>query len=325
MTTTTRRAVLVTALLAPAVARAQGVGDYPTRPITLIAAGAAGGPTDTITRIIADAMGKILPVPVVVESIGGSLVAPQKLVNSRPDGYTIMNQNVGLCAAATLYRKLPFAMPGAFAPLGVISDAAMTVVARPNFPATDMRGLMATLKQEGDKLNLATAGLSSSANLCGLLVQQAAGAGATIVVFRGTGPAIAEVMADRIDLICDQATNTIPYIRDGRIKVYAVSSPERLPGLPDVPTTAEVGFPGIDMSAWHGIFAPAATPEPIQRKLSDAIRQALTDEKLRARYAELLTNIPSPDRQGMDFHRRFFPAEIERWRPVIQAAGAYAD
>lgn len=325
MTTASRRTLIATALFAPALARAQGAGDYPSRPITVIAAGAAGGPTDTITRIVADALGRILPVPVVVEAIGGSLVAPQKLVNSRPDGTTIMNQNVGLCAAATLYRRLPFAMPGGFAPLGVVSDAAMTLVARPNFPAGTMQEVMATLKRDGDKLNLATAGLSSSANLCGLLVQQAAGAGATTVVFRGTGPAIAEVMAGRIDLICDQATNTIPYIRDGRVKVYAVSAPERLPGLPNVPTAAEAGFPGIDMSAWHGIYAPAGTPEPIQQRLSDAIRQALKDDKLLARYAELLTNAPAPDRQGLAFHRRFFPAEIERWRPVIQAAGAYAD
>ena len=325
MTTPTRRALLAATLLAPAVARAQGSGDYPSRPITLIAAGAAGGPTDTITRIVADALGKILPVPVVVEAIGGSLVAPQKLVNSRPDGYTIMNQNVGLAAAATLYRRLPFQMPGAFAPLGLVSDAAMTITARPNFAATDMAGLMATLKREGDKLNLATAGLSSASNLCGLLVQQAAGAGATTVVFRGTGPAIGEVMAERIDLICDQATNTIPYIRDGRIKVYAVSSPQRLPGLPEVPTTREAGFPSIDMSTWHGIFAPAALPEPIQQRLSTAIMEALKDERLRARYADLLTDIPAADRQGLAFHRRFFPEEINRWRPVIQAAGAYAD
>ncbi len=321
---TGRRALLASALFAPAVARAQG-SDYPNRPITIISAGAAGGPTDTITRIVADALGRVLPVPVVVEAIGGSLVAPQKLVNSRPDGYTIMNQNVGLCAAATLYRRLPFPLPGGFAPLGVVSDAAMTVVARPGFAATDMQQLMATLKRDGDKLNLATAGLSSSANLCGLLVQQAAGAGATTVVFRGTGPAIGEVMADRIDLICDQATNTIPYIREGRIKVYAVTSPQRLPGLPNVPTTAEAGFPTIAMSAWHGLYAPAATPEPIQQRLSDAIIQALKDERLRTRFADLLTNIPAPDRQGLAFHRRFFPEEIARWRPVIQAAGAYAD
>jgi tripartite-type tricarboxylate transporter receptor subunit TctC len=321
----TRRAALAAplALALPGVARSQG--DYPARPITIIAAGAAGGPTDTITRIVADALGRQLPQPVVVEATGGSLVAPQKLVNSRPDGYTLLNQNIGLAAGATLYRRLPFPLPGGFAPLGLVSDAAMTVVARPGFPAEDMPGLMATLKREGDRLNLATAGLTSAANLCGLLLQQAAGEKATVVVFRGTGPAIAEVMAGRIDLICDQATNTVPFIRDGRIKAYAVSSPQRLPGLPNVPTTAEAGFPTIAMSTWHGMYAPAGTPEPIQQRLSSAIREALKDERLRARYAELLTDIPSAERQGLEFHRRFLPEEIARWRPVIEAAGAYAD
>ncbi|MBX9699186.1 MAG: tripartite tricarboxylate transporter substrate binding protein BugD [Acetobacteraceae bacterium] len=319
-----RRALLATALFAPAVARAQGA-EYPTRPVTIISAGAAGGPTDTITRIVADALGRQLPQPVVVEATGGSLVAPQKLVNSRPDGYTLMNQNVGLTAAATLYRRLPFAMPGAFAPLGLVSDAAMTVVSRPNFPARTMAELMATLKREGETLNLATAGLSSAANLCGLLLQQAAGAKATTVVFRGTGPAISEVLADRIDLLCDQATNTVPHIRQGRIKAFAVSSPQRLPGLPEVPTTAETGFPSILMSTWHGFYAPTGTPEPIQERLATAITAALRDERLVERFASLLTDVPTPDRQGLAFHRRFFVEEISRWRPIIEAAGAYAD
>ena len=320
---TSRRAVLAATLFAPAIARAQG--DYPARPITIISAGAAGGPTDTITRIVADALGRQLPQPVVVEATGGSLVAPQKLVNSRPDGYTLMNQNVGLTAAATLYRRLPFAMPGAFAPLGLVSDAAMTVVSRPNFPARTMAELMATVKREGETLNLATAGLSSAANLCGLLLQQAAGARATTVVFRGTGPAISEVLADRIDLLCDQATNTVPHIRQGRIKVFAVSAPLRLPGLPDVPTTAETGFPSILMSTWHGFYAPTGTPEPIQERLAAAISAALQDERLVERFATLLTDVPTPDRQGLAFHRRFFVEEIARWRPIIEAAGAYAD
>ena len=329
MTTGLSRRALLAAPLVPALATpamAQGsAGDYPNRPVTLIAAGAAGGPTDTITRIVADALGKHLPQPVVVESIGGSLLAPQKLANARPDGYTLLNQNIGLAAAATLYRKLPFEMPGAFAPLGLVSDAAMTLVSRPDFPAADIAGAMASIKREGDKLNLATAGLSSASNLCGLLVQQGAGAAATVVVFRGTGPAMADVMAGRIDFICDQATNTIPYIRDGRIKVYAVSSPQRLPGLPEVPTMTEAGFPAITMSTWHGMYAPAGTPEPVQERIAAAMREALKDEKLRARYADLLTDVPTAERQGLAFHRRFFAEEITRWRPIIQAAGAYAD
>jgi len=316
------RRTLLLLLLLTTGARAE---DYPTRSITIIAAGAAGGPTDTITRIVADAMGRHIGQPVVVESLGGSIVGPQKLANARPDGYTLMINNIGMAASATLYRKLPYEVPGSFAPLGLVSDAAMTIVTRPGFPAQNLRDVLGTLRERGDALNLATAGLSSAANLCGLLVQQAAGAKATVVVFRGTAPAIAELMAGRIDLLCDQATNTIPYIRDNRVVAWGVSSPARLPGLPGVPTTAEAGFPTIGMSTWHGLYAPAGTPEVVQQKINAALRLALAEEKLRARYADLLTDIPNAERQTIVFHRRFVAEEVERWRPVITAAGAYAD
>ena len=327
---TSRRALLARTAATAATAGAAPWGvaqaqDFPSRPVTIIAAGAAGGPTDTITRIVADNMGRHLGQPVVVESMGPAHVATQRLAQARPDGYTLMITNVGMAASATLFRRLPYEIPGSFAPLGLVSDAAMTLIARPGFPAADVAGYMEALRRDKDKLNLATAGLSSAANLCGLLVQGAAGAQATVVVFRGTAPAITELMAGRIDILCDQATNTVPYIRDGRVMAYAVTSPQRLPGLPQLPTTAEAGFPGIAMSAWHGLFAPAGTPEPVQQALSAALRGALREERLRARYAELLTDPATDERATIAFHRRFLVEEVERWRPIIQAAGAYAD
>ncbi|WP_424812247.1 tripartite tricarboxylate transporter substrate-binding protein [Roseococcus sp. YIM B11640] len=320
-----RRTVLAGLPMALASPRLRAQTSYPNRTITLIAAGAAGGPTDTITRIVADNMGRHVGQSVVVESIGGSIVGPQRLATSRPDGYTLMINNIGMAASATLYRRMPYDVLTSFAPLGLVSDAAMTVITRRDFPAEDLRGVMAVLAREGDRINLATAGLGSAANLCGLLVQSAAGAKATVVVFRGTAPAIAELMAGRIDMICDQATNTVPYIRDGRVLVHGVSSPERLPGLPETPTAAEAGFPGIAMSTWHGLYAPAGTPEPIQEFLSEALRATLREERLRQRFAELLTAPATEERASLDFHRRFLPEEVERWRPIIQAAGAYAD
>ncbi|MBS7811989.1 tripartite tricarboxylate transporter substrate-binding protein [Roseococcus pinisoli] len=320
-----RRAILAglpLALAAPAV-RAQS--PYPNRSITLIAAGAAGGPTDTITRIVADNLGRHVGQAVVVESIGGSVIGPQRLATSRPDGYTLMINNIGMAASATLYRRMPYDVLASFAPLGLVSDAAMTVITRPDFPAEDLRGVMARLARDGDAINLATAGLGSAANLCGLLVQGAAGKQATVVVFRGTAPAIAELMAGRIDILCDQATNTVPYIRDGRVLVHGVSSPARLPGLPNVPTTTEAGFPGIAMSTWHGMYAPAGTPEPIQEFLSTALRAALHEERLKQRFAELLTDPATDERASIAFHRRFLAEEVARWRPIIEATGAYAD
>ena len=323
-----RRCALLALTAAAVAASPAGVAlaqEFPSRPITLIAAGAAGGPTDTITRILADSMGRHLSQPVVVEAVGPANVATQRLATSKPDGYTLMVTNVGMAASATLFRHLPYDIPNSFAPLGLVSDAAMTLVARPDFPAADLNGYMAALAHDKDKLNLSTAGLSSAANLCGLLVQKAADAQATVIVFRGTGPAIGEMMAGRIDIMCDQATNTVPFIRDGRVKAYGVTSAQRLPGLPDLPTTAEAGFPGISMSAWHGMFAPAGTPEPVQEALSAALRGALKEERLRARFADLLTEPASDEGATPAFHRRFLVEEVERWRPVIQAAGAYAD
>lgn len=314
-------ALIALALAAPA-AWAQ---PFPSRPITIIAAGAAGGPTDTITRIVADALSRHVGQSVVVEAIGGSVVGPQRLAQARPDGHTLMINNIGMAASATFFRRLPYDVPGSFAPLGLVSDAAMTVLTRPGFPATDFAGVMATLTREGEGLNLATAGLGSAANLCGLLVQQAANARATVIVFRGTAPAIAELMAGRLDLLCDQATNTVPYIRDGRVLAHAVSSPARLPGLPQVPTAAEAGFPSIAMSTWHGLYAPAGTPDSIQQHISTALRAALREDRLRQRFAELLTEPATEERASIAFHRRFLVEEVARWRPIIQAAGAYAD
>ncbi|MBW6399173.1 tripartite tricarboxylate transporter substrate binding protein BugD [Roseomonas sp. HJA6] len=322
--TALRRGILcaATLALAPLAAHAQ---TYPDRAITIVAGAAAGGPTDVISRIVAEAMGKHLPQPVVVENTPPANVGAQRVAQARPDGYTLLMSNVGLAAGATLFRRLSFDTATAFAPLGLVSDAAMTIIARPGFPAEDMPTLVREIHQRGEALNMGTAGLASAANLCGLLMQQQAQNRVTIVAFRGTAPAITELLAGRIDLLCDQATNTAPFIRDGRLRAYAVTSPARLPGMPDVPTTTETGATGIVMSTWHGLFAPAGTPEPIQQRLNAALVAAMQDERLRARFADLQTDPATPERASLAFHRRYHVEEIERWRPVIQAAGAYAD
>jgi tripartite-type tricarboxylate transporter receptor subunit TctC len=318
-----RRALLAVPFIAtPMVAGAQ---NFPSRPISIIAAGAAGGPTDTITRIVADALGRVMNHTVVVEAVGGATIGPLRASQARPDGYTLLINNIGFAASATLYRRLPYNVLESFAPLGLVSDSAMTLIARPGYPANDLGSLMASLREGGDRLNLAHAGLGSAAHLCGMLVQQAAGAQATTVVFRGTGPAIAEVMADRIDLLCDQATNTVPYLRDGRIKGYGVTGPARVPAIDNLPTTAEAGFPSIAMTTWHAMYAPAGTPEPVQELLSAALRKAMKDEKLRERFAGLATDPATEERASIAFHRRFLAEEVARWRPIIEAAGAFAD
>jgi tripartite-type tricarboxylate transporter receptor subunit TctC len=271
-------------------------------------------------------MAKDLGQPVVVENItgAGGTIAAARVAQARPDGYSLLVHHIGHATAATLYRQLPYNVETSFAPLGLVSDAAMTIVARPDFPATDLPGFIAALKAQGDKLNLAHSGLGGANQLCGMLVQQAAGTPLTTVVFRGSAPALQEMMAGRIDVFCDQATNTAPFIRDNRIKAYAVTLDRRVEGL-NLPTTAEAGAPGISMSTWHGVYAPAGTPEAVQERLATAIRAALREERLRARFADLVTEVASSEQATPAAHRRHLTEEVARWRPIIQSAGVYAD
>ena len=320
----TRRTLLTAGaalLAAPALAQ-----DFPSRAITITVPFAAGGPTDVISRLVADGMGRALGVPVVVENVtgAGGTIAAARVAQARPDGTTLLMHHIGHATTATLYRKLPYDVEASFAPLGLVSDAAMTVVARPDFPASDLAGVMAEIRRQGDKLTLAHSGLGGANQLCGMLLQRAAGTALTTVVYRGSAPAITDMMAGRIDVFCDQATNTAPFIRDGRVKAFAETLPERVPGL-DLPTTAEAGVPALAMSTWHGLYAPAGTPEAIQEKLSVALRAALRDERLLARFGELVTQPASAERVTPAYHRRFLAEEVARWRPIINEAGQYAD
>jgi tripartite-type tricarboxylate transporter receptor subunit TctC len=317
-------AATMSALAAPAV-RAQQQ-PFPNRPVTVVVAFSAGGPTDVIARLVAEGMGRDLGQPVVVENVtgAGGTIGAGRVAQARPDGHTLLIHHIGHASAATLYRKLPYSVTESFAPLGLVSDAAMTLVARPDFPASDLAGFMAEIKKQGDKLTLAHSGLGAANHLCGMLLQHTAGTALTGVVFRGSAPAITDMMAGRIDVFCDQATNTAAFLRDGRIKGYAETLPERVPGL-DLPTTAEAGQPSLLMSTWHGLYAPKGTPPEVQERLSAAIRAALREERLRQRFAELVTAPAADERATPAYHRRFLAEEVARWRPIIQAAGQYAD
>jgi tripartite-type tricarboxylate transporter receptor subunit TctC len=317
-------AATMSALAAPAV-RAQQQ-PFPNRPVTVVVAFSAGGPTDVIARLVAEGMGRDLGQPVVVENVtgAGGTIGAGRVAQARPDGHTLLIHHIGHASAATLYRKLPYSVTESFAPLGLVSDAAMTLVARPDFPASDLAGFMAEIKKQGDKLTLAHSGLGAANHLCGMLLQHTAGTALTGVVFRGSAPAITDMMAGRIDVFCDQATNTAPFLRDGRIKGYAETLQERVPGL-DLPTTAEAGQPSLLMSTWHGLYAPKGTPPEVQERLSAAIRAALREERLRQRFAELVTAPAADERATPAYHRRFLAEEVARWRPIIQAAGQYAD
>jgi tripartite-type tricarboxylate transporter receptor subunit TctC len=318
----TRRATLALPLLAtPALAQ----GNFPSRPLTLMIPFAAGGPTDMIGRLMAEGMSRELGQPVAAENVtgAGGTIAAARVAASRPDGHTLLLHHIGLAAAATLYRQLPFSIERGLAPLGLVSHTGMTLVSRPDFPANDLRGYIAQLRERGDALNLGHSGLGGSNQLCGMLLQHAAGRSATTIVFRGSAPAMTEMMAGRLDISCEQATVAAPFIRDNRIKGFAVTLPERIPGL-DLPTTREQGV-DLVMSAWHALYAAAGTPPEIQMRLAQAMRAALREERLRARYAETLTTVAAENEVNPDFHASFLASEITRLRPLIVAAGQYAD
>lgn len=322
-----KRRSLLAALPAAALARPSlAQTGFPARAVTITVPFAAGGPSDVIARLLAEGMARDLGQPVVVENVtgAGGTIAAGRVAAARPDGHSLLIHHVGHASTATLYRRLPYDVERSFAPLGIVSDAAMTIVTRPDFPAADLPALLATIKREGDRLNLAHSGLGGANHLCGMVLQSVAGAGMTGIVFRGSAPAITDLMAGRIDIFCDQATNTAPFLRDARIKGYAVTLPERVAGL-ELPTTAEAGAPALVMNTWHGLYAPQETPPEIQERLAAAIRAALKEERLRQRFAELVTAPASDARATPAFHRRFLAEQVAYWRPIIQAAGQYAD
>jgi tripartite-type tricarboxylate transporter receptor subunit TctC len=321
----TRRTLLGAALATPFIGGGASAQAFPSRPLTILIPFAAGGPTDMIGRLLAEGMSRELGQPVAAENAtgAGGTIAAARLAQSRPDGHTLMIHHIGLAAAATLYRQLPFSIERGFAPLGVVSHTGMALVARPDFPARDLPGYIAVLREQGDRLNLGHAGLGGSNQLCGMLLQHAAGRAATSIVFRGSAPAMTEMMAGRLDLSCEQATVVAPLVRDGRIKAFGVTLPERIPGF-DVPTAREQGVDLI-MSAWHGLYAVAGTPPEIQQRLAQAIRAALRDERLRQRFADTLTTVATEAEATPAHHAQFLASEIGRLRPLIVAAGQYAD
>ena len=327
MSHTTRRAVLALGAAGLAAPAALGQGNFPSRTITIIVPFAAGGPTDTVTRLTAEAMGRDLGQTVVVENVGGAggTLGAARVAQARPDGYTLLLHHIGMSTAPTLYRRLPYDAVNGFETIGLVTEVPMTLVAKKDFPANSLAEAVAVIKREGDKLNYANAGIGAASHLCGLLLMKAVGTAMTTVPFRGTGPAMQEVLSGRVDLMCDQTTNTTEQIRSGDLKVFNVTTAERVQSLPNVPTSKEAGLPEFEVSVWHGLYAPKGTPAEIQQRLSRALQTALRDEKLVARFADLGTAPVAQDRATPEAHRRFWQADIAKWKPIIQAAGQFAD
>ncbi|MGX9965806.1 tripartite tricarboxylate transporter substrate-binding protein [Roseomonas sp. F4] len=311
------------ALAAPAFAQ----GAFPTRTITMIVPFAAGGPTDTVARLIAQAMSTNLGQTVVVENVGGAggTLGAQRTAQARPDGYNILMHHIGMATIPTLYRRLAYDPINGFETLGLVTEVPMTLVGRNGLPAQNMAELVALVKREGEKLNYANAGIGAASHLCGLLLMQAMGTRMTTVPYRGTGPAMNDLLAGTVDLMCDQTTNTTEQIKAGGIRAFAVTTADRLESLPDLATAAQGGLPGFEVSVWHGLYAPKGTPAPIIARLNQALVAALQDTNVGTRFAALGTSPVPVARATPEAHREFWQADIAKWRPLIQAAGQFAD
>lgn len=325
MTTLTRRTALslpAAVLATPALAQA-----FPSQPINMVIPFAAGGPTDTVGRLIAEAMARDLGQNVVVVNVGGAggTLGAQRVAQARPDGHTILLHHIGMATIPTLYRRLAYDPVNGFETIGMVTEVPMTLVARRDFPAQNLADLIAHVGRERDRINLANAGIGAASHLCGLLLQSTLNAPMTTVPYSGTGPAMNDLVGGRVDLMCDQTTNTTEHIRAGTIRAYAATTSTRVASLPDLPTAAEAGLPGFEVSVWHGLYAPRGTPAPVIERLSRALQVALRDERVVSRFRDLGTEPVPAERATPAYHRRFWEADIAKWRPIIQAAGTFAD
>jgi len=325
MMTILRRALLGAAVAIPAMpALAQ---NWPERPITMIIPFAPGGPTDLVGRMIAEAMGRDLGQNVLVQNVGGAggTTGANRVAQAAPDGQTILLHNIGISTAPTLYRRLPYDTLTAFETIGLVTATPMVWLARPGLPVQNFAEMVRFVRERGDAVNLANAGLGSASHLCGTLFQASLGVRVTTVSYTGSGPIYPELMADRLDIYCDQTTSATPFVTSGRVRGLAVTTAQPLPALPNVPTAGQAGMPGFEIAIWHGIYAPRGTPAPVVVRLNQALRAALADPRVVTRMNDLGSPPEPVERQDPAVHRAHLAAEIERWRPILQAAGQFAD
>ena len=297
------------------------------KPVTMVVPFAAGGPTDVVARMLAIPMGKALNTTVTVENTvgAGGTIASARVARAAPTGHTIYLHHMGMATAVALYRKLSFDPLKDFEYIGQVVDVPMTMLARKDFPANNYAELINYIKANKDKVSLANAGLGAVSHLCGLLFMSSIGIDLTTVPYKGTGPAMNDLLGGQVDLLCDQTTQTVPMIKENRIKVYGVTTLKRLSALPNVPTLDEQGNKGFEVKVWHGMYAPKGTPKEAIDKLNAALKAALNDPGVKQRLADLSSEIPSADKITPEGLRSHLEAEIKKWGPVITKAGIYAD
>jgi tripartite-type tricarboxylate transporter receptor subunit TctC len=299
---------------------------YPAHPITLMVP-FAPGPTDTVARVIAQSMSKPLGQSIVIENrpSAGGILAPELVKNSKPDGYTILIHHIGMATTPALYRQLRFNPLTDFEYIGLINDVPMTLIGRQNLAPPDFKELLGYIKKNKDKVSLANAGIGAASHLCGMLFMSAIQTDLLTVPYKGTGPAMNDLLGGQVDLLCDQTTNTTSQIKSGKVKVYGVTTKSRVPSLPDVPTLDEQGVKGFEVSIWHGLYAPKGTPKATMDKLVAALQEGVKDPAVKQRFAELGATTYPPDKATPAALEAHLKSEIDKWTPLIKKAGIYAD
>ena len=322
-----RAAVLALACLPFALPVQAQTAAWPTRSITLVVPFAAGGPTDVVARTLGATMQKSLGQTVVIENkagAGGTLAAGY-VAKAAPDGYTFLIHHNGMATAPGLYRKLAYNPLTDFEYVSQVVDVPMTLLARKDFPARTPQEMLAYVKQQGNKLTLAHAGLGAVSQLCGMLFQKMIDTEFTTVPYQGTAPALNALLGGQVDLLCDQTTQTLQHIKAGSVRLYGVTTKERIKSLPDAPTLDESGLKGFEVKVWHGIYAPKGTPAAITERFAQALRAALKDPAVVQRMAELGADIVPDAKLTSEGLRSWLKPEIDKWGALIKAAGQYAD
>jgi tripartite-type tricarboxylate transporter receptor subunit TctC len=319
-------ALALTAVLGTAAA-AQAQDDYPNNVITVVVPFSAGGPTDTVTRLVAQSMSATLGQQVIVENVAGAggTLGAARVAKADPDGYTLLLHHIGMATTMSLYRQLPYSSIDDFEPVGLVTEVPMTLVAKKDLQPANLAELIDYVKSNKDTVTYANAGIGAASHLCGMLFMSAIDTQVTTVAYKGTGPAMNDLLGGQVDFMCDQTTNTTSQIKAGEIKAYGVTTKARVAALPDVPTVDEGGLSGFEISVWHGLYAPKGTPQPVIDKLVAALQTALKDPTVVQRFGELGTEPVAADRATPDALRSHLKAEIDKWAPIIKAAGVYAD
>jgi tripartite-type tricarboxylate transporter receptor subunit TctC len=310
-----------------AVTASANAQQYPTRNVTMLVPYAAGGPTDTVARVVAQAMSKPLGQTVIVENrpSAGGILAPEQVKNAKPDGYTILIHHIGMATTPALYRKLRFDPLADFDYIGLINDVPMTLIARGNFPANNFQEFLDYIKKNKDKVSYANAGIGAASHLCGMLFMSAIQTDVLTVPYKGTAPAMNDLLGGQVDFMCDQTTNTTSQIKSGKVKVFGVTSTKPVASLPNVPTLDSQGLKGFEVGIWHALYGPKGLPKPVQDRLVSSLQQTVKDEGVQKRFAELGATTYPPEKATPAALQQHLKAEIDKWTPLIKKAGVYAD